>query len=391
MTKRILVFSLVAPPLRVGGAELAMQEVIDRSIESQGSNFEFDLVTIRFDSQLPPYERKGKLTIYRVGWGKNQPDIADLWRFPLSGNKYLFPWLAASLAKKLARERKYDLVWSIMANQAGIAGAWFKKSHPEIPFLLTLQEGDDLDSLAYRARLLLPKIFGVFTRANHIQAISNYLANWARTKMRATCPVTVIPNGVDVNSFKLLAVSEEQKLEKIVITTSRLVYKNGVDVLIKALALLPGDVKLWIVGEGPEKASLVSLAESLGLAARVSFLGQVASSVVGQYLAKATIFARPARSEGLGNSFLEAMAAGLPVIGTPVGGIPDFLKQHETGWLCEVDNPTSVATQVKFILEPENQREVEKIISNAKKLVIENYDWGKLVVKFNELFYKLTT
>lgn len=371
---RVLLFSLAYWPF-IGGAEVAVQELTARL----AGHFDFDLITLNLDGRQLAQEQVGNVRVFRLNGAKKSSRIA----------KIFFPWRAFNLATNLQRENNYQLVWSVMANQAGIAGAFFKKRYPDIPFLLTLQEGDDLNSLAYNLRLLWPRFFGVFRAANHIQAISHYLANWARDKMGATCPVTVIPNGVDVNRFQLLASSEREKLgkaEKIVITTSRLVYKNGVDILLKALALLPGDVKLWIVGAGPEKASLMNLAESLGLAARVSFLGQVASSDVGRYLAQAAIFARPARSEGLGNSFLEAMAAGLPVIGTPVGGIPDFLKQRETGWLAEVDKPASVAAQIKFILAPENQETVVRITNNAKNLVRENYDWAKLAVRFDELF-----
>lgn len=369
MKPKILIFSLAYFPF-IGGAEVAVKELTDRL-----TDFEFDLITLNLDSQQLAQEQAGNVRVFRLVVKNNQTRLA----------KIFFPFRALKLAQKLQAENNYQLVWSIMANQAGMAGALFKKSHPEIPFLLTLQEGDDLDSLAYNLRLLWPRMFGVFALPDQIQAISNYLANWAQKKMHATCPVTVIPNGVDLTKFQ----EKKENPEKIVITTSRLVKKNGVDILIKSLALLPSDVKLWIVGNGPEKVNLVGLADGLGLAARVSFLGQVASSAVGQYLGQATIFARPARSEGLGNSFLEAMAAGLPVVGTPVGGIPDFLEHQETGWLCETDNPDSLAKQIQFILEPENQEQVQKIVSNARRLVQANYDWDKLAVRFSELFQQV--
>ena len=115
------------------------------------------------------------------------------------------------------------------------------------------------------------------------------------------------------------------------------------------------------------------------------------------YLFKADVFVRPSRSEGLGNSFLEAMAAGLPVVATPVGGIPDFLygeqgrtiDQNQTGWFCEVDNPKSVAEKVKYILGPNNRNHVEQVITNAKKLVEEKYDWKIISQKMAQIIANL--
>ncbi|MCC6290732.1 glycosyltransferase family 4 protein [Candidatus Nomurabacteria bacterium] len=343
---RVLIFSLAYFPF-VGGAEVAVKELTDRL----GGYFEFEIISA---------------------------DIKNFW------SKYFFPFWASRQAKRQHRLRKYDLVWSIMANQAGMAGALFKKYHPGIPFLLTLQEGDDLDSFFYRLRLLAPRLFGVFARPDQIQVISNYLAGWAK-KMGARCPIVVIPNGVDLSKFG----NREGNLEKVIITTSRLVKKNGIDSLVRSLAFLPDDVKLQILGLGPEEKALRRLVTSLQLSARVSFLGQIESKNVGQYLSHATVFARPSRSEGLGNSFLEAMAAGLPVIATPVGGITDFLREGETGWFCEVNNPRSISEKVKFILAPENQEQVTRIVSNARKMVYENYDWNKLAERFTGLLKQM--
>ena len=147
-----------------------------------------------------------------------------------------------------------------------------------MPLLLTLQEGDNLDSLAYRLRLLWPRWFGVFKVADQIQVISNYLADWAK-QMGAICPITVIPNGVDLEKFKVG--NREQgtgnSRDKIIITTSRLVKKNGVDTLIRSLTFLPDNVKLQIVGSGEEESDLRRLTNSLKLTPRVSFLGSIAN------------------------------------------------------------------------------------------------------------------
>ncbi|MEA1929475.1 MAG: glycosyltransferase family 4 protein [Patescibacteria group bacterium] len=361
---RVLIFSAAYYPW-VGGAEVALKELTDRL-----SDYKWELVTVNFDNSQTEQECIGNVLVHRLPGG--------LW------GKYLFPWRAACWAARRHQETPYKLVWAMMANQAGMAAAIFKKRLPVVPFLLTLQEGDDLGSLAYRLRLWGPRLLNVFKLPDRIQAISNYLVTWAKA-MGATCPMTVIPNGVDLSKFKVQSSKskkEEKRDAKIIITTSRLVKKNGIDDLIRSLTFLPDDVVLQILGDGPEKAALKALVSKLGLGPRVSFLGLIESSGLARYLGSADAFCRPSRSEGLGNSFLEAMAMGLPTIGTPVGGIPDFLRDGETGWLARVDDPESIAEKAGYILDANNAAQIRSIIVAAQQLVKSEYNWDHLALRF---------
>lgn len=114
-------------------------------------------------------------------------------------------------------------------------------------------------------------------------------------------------------------------------TASRLVKKNGVKDIVEALVFLPKQYKLVVAGQGKLEKSLKSKVTNLKLEDRVIFVGFISHELLPLYLKASDIFVRPSLSEGLGNSFLEAMAAGIPVVGTPVGGIPDFLTDRETG------------------------------------------------------------
>ena len=108
---------------------------------------------------------------------------------------------------------------------------------------------------------------------------------------------------------------------------------------------------------------------------------------VPRYLSEADIFVRPSRSEGLGTAFLEAMAAGLPIIATPVGGIPDFLKDRETGLFTKVDDPEDLAEKIEMLFNDEKLR--EKLIINGRKLVEEKYQWPKIVRDMERVFDSL--
>ena len=123
---------------------------------------------------------------------------------------------------------------------------------------------------------------------------------------------------------------------------------------------------------------------NLKLENRVKFIGYVSHAEMSKYLHASDIFIRPSVSEGLGNSFLEAMAAGLPVIGTPVGGIPDFLRDGETGLFCEVHNPRSIAQKVEKLIKDRESRNY--IIKQAKAMVEEKYTWNKIAGEMKKIF-----
>ena len=389
MPKRILIFALTYLPF-IGGAEVAIKEITDRLDPSE---YEFDLVTLRFDSQIPKQEKLGNVNVYRIGFAGKSPTMADLVRFPLALNKYLFPFAAWWKARSLHRERGYEAIWSMMANYAGFAALFFKLSNPRTPFLLTLQEGDPILHIKKRVGIVYPLFKQIFNRADMVQTISNYLADFARS-MGFSRTLEVIPNGVAVSQFdRPFEPSELEHIKKefgkkegdvYLITASRLVPKNAIDDIIRALEYLPQHVKLLVVGTGPDQWALDSLSKELGFADRVIFLGHRNPTDIPKYLKVSDIFVRPSLSEGMGNAFIEAMAAGIPVIATPIGGIVDFLfdpdrdpDKKPTGLLCNVRDPKSIADKVGRLLSDEALK--DRIRANAKDLAREKYDWDKIV------------
>jgi len=368
-----LIFSLAYLPF-VSGAELAVKEITDRI-----NDLEFDLITLQFDRKWAKKEKIGNVNIYRIG-----------------GGKVFFPFFAFWKARNLHKKNGYDSVWSIMANRAGFAALFFKLWRPKVKYLLTLQEGDTLDYPEKRmglAKIFIGGLFRkIFIKADYVQAISNYLADWARN-MGAKAPIEVVPNGVSVEkSIRSKVHKVKSQNNKIIITTSRLVYKNGIDTLIKAMAILcvqhrMSNIKLQILGGGQEEKKLKELAKELKVEDIVQFIGYVEPEKVYDYLAGADIFVRPSRTEGLGSSFLEAMGAGLPVIGAPVGGIPDFLNDGETGLFCKVDDPKDLAEKIKKLMTDEKL--AKHITENGRRLILEKYDWDDIARKMKEIFAKL--
>lgn len=382
LSKKILIFSTAYLPL-IGGAEIAVKEITDRL----GTDFSFDLICARIKKELPAQEKIGQVNIYRLGCG-----------FFL--DKYYLALFGHFFAAKLHKKNNYNAIWAIMASFGGFAAMFFKKKNPSVPFLLTLQEGDPLDYIKKRVGIFGSWFSQIFIHADYIQAISNFLANWAK-QMGAKCPIEVVPNGVDLEKFNdsviLIRQRAEKNLkdklgikenEKVIITVSRLVEKNGVEDLIKAISYLPDNIKLLIVGDGEEKNNLSLEISHLSLGQRITMIGSLSPDNVAEYLGISDVFVRPSLSEGLGNSFLEAMAAGVPIIGTKVGGILDFLQDGETGLFCEVQNPKSIAEKIKLLLSDETLR--QKLIINGKKLVEEKYNWNIIAKQMEIIFNKIT-
>lgn len=356
-----MIFSTSYFPL-VGGAEVAVKEITDRLPE-----IEFDLITAKQHKNFQDVERIGNVTVYRLGFGYVTLD------------KLLVPYWGALKALKLNKEKHYAAFWCIMATFASGAAYianWFQK---KVPVILTLQEGDSEEHLTFRWGGLLNLSWKLaLKRTDFLTAISTYLSDRAK-RFGFKGKSFIIPNGVDVNKFNNVKHRVFDKDSVTLITTSRLVKKNAVGDIIEALKFLP-NAKLKILGVGPLEQELKSLAVGLP----VEFLGIVSQDEIPKYLHNADIFVRPSLSEGQGISFIEAMAAGLPVIATPVGGIIDFLRDGETGIFCEINNPESIAKQIKRLIGSPDLR--QKLVENAQKMVKEKYEWDLIARQMKAIF-----
>lgn len=383
--KKILIFSLAYYPDIVGGAEIAIKEITDRITPS---DIEFHMVTLRFDRALPQVEKIGNVLIHRIGFARPNPTMADLKKFPLHLNKYLFQFTAAWKAVQLHRKYRYDGIWAMMAHSAGVPAAIFKIFYPKVGYALTLQEGDPIPYIEKTVRPLWPLFTRAFTRADVVQVISSFLGDWARAR-GFTGPLELIPNGASLPAEKKYSESEMEELKQkygkekgdvYLVTVSRLVEKNAADDIIRALPLLPSNIKALIVGGGPDEEMLKSLVKELGVFDRVRFTGQVDRTETAECRLVSNIFIRPSRSEGMGNSFASAMASRIPIIATQEGGLVDFIfdakrnpDKETTAWVVDKDSPVQIAEAVKDILAHPEQ--VKKVVTTAYKLVSENYNW----------------
>jgi glycosyltransferase involved in cell wall biosynthesis len=176
--------------------------------------------------------------------------------------------------------------------------------------------------------------------------------------------------------------------EKVITSISRFVPKNGIKNLVKAFGFFSNSnihpLKLLLIGEGEQRTELENLVSYLKIKDKVIFTGQVNYQELPKYLKISDIFVRPSLSEGLGNSFIEAMAASVPIVGSKVGGIPDFLTDFKTGLFCNPKNPEDIAEKIRIILSDETLR--KGMIDNAFQMVRERYDWSRIAKKYNDIY-----
>jgi glycosyltransferase involved in cell wall biosynthesis len=397
--KKILIFSLGYYPEPVGGAEVAIKEITDRVSPDE---IQFHMVALGYDKKTPRIEKVGNVTVHRIGFSRNNVAVPDMKKFPLHYNKHLFLFWAPFKALSLHKKFHFNASWAMMAHPCGVPQAIFKLFAPKVPSILTLQEGDPPEYMEKLYRPIFPLFKRAFTKADIVQVISNFLSTWAR-KMGYKGDIVFIPNGASTEASKTFSAEELEAYKKqvgknpgdiFIVTVSRLVTKNAVDDIIRALPLLPENIKLLVVGGGEDEEKLKGMVKETGIDSRVHFTGHVDRTMTAKSRAVSEIFCRPSRSEGFGNSFASAMVSRLPIIATQEGGIADFLfdekrnpDKETTGWAVDKDSPEQIAEAVKDILARPEQ--VKKVTDTAYKMVTMQYNWNFIAKDMKEKVFDI--
>lgn len=371
----------------VGGAEIAIQEVAKRLCD----RLKIVIITSRFSRALPRHETLTEAEIIRVGLGMRY----DKWLLPFLGCATVLRLHTTALRLHTAALRKKNdlpaqadtlLLWGMDISQGSLAGALCKILVPRSFFIVTVQYGYGDERLATGRLGMLNIAFRfLLNRADRVTVISSYLKDIVM-RYGYKGPLDVIHNGVDLEQFTLRRKRSQSSLRRI-ITTSRLIPKNGIDVLIDAFRIVKDSfpkVKLLIVGDGDDRRKLERRAQQLRISHDIEFRGSVSYDAIPGLLGDSDVFVRLSRSEGMGNSFIEALAAGLPIVGTPVGGIPDIIEDGKTGLFARVDDPADAAEKIMRILS--ETRLARSIIENGKRMVGERFSWEEIAKSYADIF-----
>lgn len=263
---------------------------------------------------------------------------------------------------------------------------------PTTVALLLARLGGQRFSFTGHARDLFVVTSPAFLRAKVAEAAFMVtVSDWAVARLAPALgaalgdKLVVIRNALELIPRAELALRPEPGL---VVSVGRLVPKKGIDTLVRACALVP-EVRCEVIGEGPQREELEALARSLGVAGRVTLLGARAQPEVRALLSRASVFVLPCRQDAEGDvdnvplSILEAMEHRLPVVTTPVGGIPEVVRSGENGVLVAPDDVEALAAELRHLLADEPAR---ARLADGARDAVERYDVRASVVRLAGLF-----
>jgi glycosyltransferase involved in cell wall biosynthesis len=290
-----------------------------------------------------------------------------VWEHGGAGRLVILPFLLSHAAAIARLARGFDLIhahWTLSAFAAVLG----RPAHRR-PVVCTLQGSD-----VYRA-MRVPLAGGLSRAAlrgvRRVIALSAALADAAALEGIDRRRIAVVPNGVDAALFAPDGIPREPVL----LSVGSLIRRKGVGVLIEALPLIRRRfprIRLVVVGDGPLRAELESLAAGNGSAGAVRFTGSLAPAEVARRMRRCELFALPSLEEGQGVVLLEALASGTPCVASRAGGIPEILRP-EWGALVPPGDARALADAASDLLGDAGRRRAMGKAAAAG--VRERYAW----------------
>lgn len=299
-------------------------------------------------------------------------------------------------ARELHKKRHFDLIHAHVFGGA-LAGVMAGKAL-HLPVVTTVhglyskiwkeiaEKGSFFSKQAERYIIRLPH--------DKLIAVSQMTARQIRELGVPLKKIEVIPNGVNLEKFNPKVQSAKKQLgikeDYVVAFFGRLWKVKGIEYLVKAIPSVVEkipNVKFIIVGEGPQKESLVKLVKDLDISGHVMFHAPIDYSKMPAYIRASDCVVLPSLMEGLPVTALEAMACGVPVVATKVGGTPEVVKDGKNGFLLEPGRPKLIAEKLIKLLR---NKKLRRRMGAAGRKFVEKYDWGIIAERTFEVYQKLS-
>ncbi|MBN2071701.1 MAG: glycosyltransferase family 4 protein [Candidatus Krumholzibacteriota bacterium] len=324
------------------------------------------------ESLVTEFGRKGFKSTVITRWQKNTPlikndDHALILRVPVFGPRLLrsLTFRSTSFLLLLILSTRYTCVHAHSLDSPADTGAAACRLTGRRLFV-TIHNTGKIDRLADSFNG--PGRFeAILHSTSGIVSINNQIAQELLTAGVPPWKIISIPNGVDTSIFHPASPEKKNQMltrmgilgRTIFIFTGNFHSQKGIEILLEGWKIftssIPGTSALLLMaGDGVLFGTMKRLAEELDLLESVRFLGNRPD--VSSFLKIADIFVQPSRWEGLSIALLEAMACGLPVIVTPVGGAVEAVTEGENGLFAPVDNPGALADGMKTLFENGNMR-----------------------------------
>lgn len=379
--KNILMVNYEYPPLGGGGGVFNkhLAEVLAR-------RYNVTIITSRFGKQ-PPLEVVNGVRLLRVPIPlRSDPNAASL-----ASMLIFFPSSLWAGIKLLGREH-FDIMHSMFAVPSAPSGVLLAKMYGK-PHLLSILGGDIYDpskKLSPHRTPLLGHTTGAVMRNSHaVVSLSKDIQQRAHKHYRVPGEIDIIHLGIPKPQHTPLHRADFGFADDdiLLVTVGRLVRRKSVHELIRAVRHLGNQqLKLVVIGDGPQKRRLQQDAANLGLHRRVHFLGNIDDDAKFGVMALSDIFVSASRHEGFGLVFLEAMAVGLPVVSYNKGGQRDFLQDDLTGALVSSGNSQRLFKKIRQMVDNRQRRQH---ISRHNLAYVENFFIERCAQKYEEKYWSL--
>lgn len=276
------------------------------------------------------------------------------------------------------------------AVSAYLAQQVLRKSNKNLKFITTLH-GTDITLVGLEPSFM-PLVKFSIEESNGVTAVSRFLKEKTLTNYNIEKEIEVIYNFIDIDKYR----KQDSEIfrrhiapggEKVLVHTSNFRQVKRVADTIRVLEKVKKEVptKLVLVGDGPERSDCEHLARDLDLQKDVIFLGKQDGLV--EILNASDLFLMPSQSESFGLSALEAMACGIPVVSTSVGGLPELNIHNETGYIAEIGDIDRMA---KYAIELfTNEKRYKAFSKNSRDRAVNNFDKNLIVPKYVEYYEKI--
>ncbi len=292
---------------------------------------------------------------------------------------------------KCIRREKITIIHSHWILPHGLIGAILSALF-NIPHVSSVH-GTDL-SILNKSGLL--KIYLKFLTMHTDMITTNSSFTMNHISNNTDCPLKIIPMGVSKEWLETEIPMHKERPYKQIIFVGRLIPLKGVHTLISAIDIINKrnyNIRLVIIGKGPELKSCILQVEKLQLSDMVIFKDFVSHDKLKKYYIESDLFVLPSQeingqTEGLGVVLLEAMAVGIPVIGSNTGGIPDIIKDNVNGLLVKPGDPEDLAKAIINIFE--NETLADDFRKAGRKTIEEKFSWEIIADSFIEVYRGIT-
>jgi glycosyltransferase involved in cell wall biosynthesis len=278
---------------------------------------------------------------------------------------------------KYILDGKFDVVHGLdVYSSMALMVIRFAHRH-QIPCVLTCHTVMDPSFLIFMQRLLR----WAFIKVDRLIAVSRASTRFSRSLGFPERRITIVPNGVDLSYFNVeidtVAMREELGIgdEPLVVTASRLIKRKSPDLLVSAFArvlkVVP-DAKLVIAGSGREEDNLSRQIKDLNIINSVFMVGELSKEKVAQLMAAADVFVLPSKMESFGLSLLEASAAGVPVVCSNAGGVPEVFQDGFNALLYPPGDDNAMAEAIICLIQ---DKELAKSISANAVETASRFTW----------------